>query len=131
MILAIDFDGTCVDHRYPEVGADVPGAAEWLARFAEAGASLILWTMRSGRPLDDAVAWFAAKGLPLFGVNENPDQHHWTQSPKAYAHAYIDDAAFGCPLRENPRMGGRPFVDWSIVGPAVLASIPPRPEREL
>lgn len=136
MILAIDFDGTCVDHRYPDVGNDVPGAAKWLKAFSESGAKLILWTMRSpGRddgtnPLKDAVDWFERNGLPLYGVNSNPSQGTWTGSPKAYAHTYIDDAAFGCPLRQNPRMGGRPFVDWSVVGPAVLAMIQSEKPRD-
>lgn len=129
MILAIDFDGTCVDHRYPDVGPDVPGAVEWLRKFAAAGAQLILWTMRSSGhadgtdPLADASAWFEARGIPLYGVNENPDQSSWTSSRKVYAHHYIDDAAVGCPLRQNPRMGGRPFVDWAVVGPAVMTLI--------
>lgn len=129
MILAIDFDGTCVDHRYPDVGDDVPGVVRWLKAFSEAGAKLILWTMRSsGRedgtdPLADAVEWFRAREIPLHGINANPDQSSWTSSPKAYANIYIDDAAIGCPLKQNPRMGGRPFVDWSEVGPLVMEMI--------
>ncbi len=133
MIIAVDFDGTCVDHRYPDVGADVPGAVEWLRKFAAAGAKLILWTMRSdgppqsdGNPLADAVEWFRSRGIPLFGVNQNPEQCGWTGSPKAYAHVYIDDLAFGCPLRDNVRAGGSRFVDWSIVGPGVMQLIEPR-----
>jgi hypothetical protein len=136
-LIAIDFDGTCVDHRYPEVGPDVPGAAQWLRRFTALGARLILWTMRSGGqdaendPLADAVTWFAAHGIALYGINQNPDQASWTASPKVYAHKYIDDAAACCPLRPNPRMGGRPYVDWSIVGPAVVAEIEARSTTHL
>jgi hypothetical protein len=62
-------------------------------------------------------------GVEFWGINTNADQATWTKSPKAYAHVYVDDAAFGCPLRENPRMGGRPWVDWSIIGPAVLEKL--------
>ena len=47
MFIAIDFDGTIVDHRFPEIGKPVPGAFEWMKKFKEAGAKLILWTMRS------------------------------------------------------------------------------------
>lgn len=118
-IIAVDFDGTCVDHRYPDVGADVPGAVSWLKSFVHSGAKIILWTMRCGRELDEARQWFEAHGIPLHGVNANPDQKSWTTSPKAYAHMYIDDMACGCPLRENPRCGGRPFVDWDVVGEIV------------
>lgn len=122
-IIAIDFDGTIVDHRYPDIGAAVPGAISYLKQFQEAGAKLILWTMRSGQTLHEAIAYCKGNGVEFWGINENPDQKEWTESPKAYAQIYIDDAAFGCPLRENPRAGGRPYVDWDIVGPKVLEII--------
>jgi hypothetical protein len=127
-IIAVDFDGTIADHRYPDIGQEVPGAFRYLKEFQERGCKLVLWTMRSDCPengptLTDAVEFCRQHGIEFFGVNHNPEQGDWTSSPKAYAHLYIDDAAFGCPLRENPRMGGRPFVDWSIVGPAVLAKL--------
>ena len=110
---AIDFDGTCVDHRYPAVGPDVPGAVDTMRRIVADDDLLILWTMRSDAPLADAVRWFEEHGLPLHGVNRNPDQH-WTNSPKAWAHVYIDDAALGAPLREVPGFH-RPCVDWARV----------------
>jgi hydroxymethylpyrimidine pyrophosphatase-like HAD family hydrolase len=123
LIVAIDFDGTIVDHRYPDVGPEVPGAIRWMKSLQEAGAKLILWTMRDGETLAEAVAFCRGKGVEFWDVNANPGQRSWTQSPKVYAHIYIDDAAFGCPLRENPRAGGRPFVDWDTVGPAILAKV--------
>lgn len=129
MIIAVDFDGTIVDHRFPEIGDPVPGAFMWLKEFRKAGAKLILWTMRSngqesGNVLSEANDFCLQYGVFFDYINENPQE--WTTSPKAYAHVYIDDAAFGCPLKENPRPGGRPFVDWDIVGPAVMAMIQSR-----
>ena len=127
MIIAVDFDGTCVDHKYPAIGADVPEAVAYLRLIAGSGALLILWTMRSdGRPdgsnpLKDAVRWFEERRIPLWGVNINWDQKAWTDSPKVYANLYVDDAAFWCPLVEVP--GGRPYADWSIIGPSVLEKI--------
>lgn len=121
LIIAIDFDGTIVEHQYPDIGSPVPGAFDYMRQFVERGAKLILWTMRHGQELEDAVAFVKDSGIELFGVNCNPNQHTWTDSPKAYAQVYIDDAAFGCPLCESKRMGGRPYVDWDIVGPAILA----------
>lgn len=123
MFIAVDFDGTIVDHLYPDIGVPVPGAFEWLKKWQEKGAKLILWTMRSdgqhcGDVLTQAVEFCRAKGLEFYGLNENPTQD-WSSSPKAYAQIYVDDAAFGCPLRKNPRVGGRDYVDWDIVGPAV------------
>jgi hypothetical protein len=113
MIVAIDFDGTCVTHEYPHVGQDI-GAAQVIKKMVDRGDKIILFTMRSGTPLLDACAWFLRNGIELFGVNENPEQHTWTNSPKPYAHIYIDDAALGCPLM-RPVVTGRSFVDWARV----------------
>lgn len=116
MIISVDFDGTCVEHAYPDVGKDI-GAAPVLKALASKGHQLILFTMRSGETLADACAWFHTNGIPLYGINENPDQHTWTSSPKPYANLYIDDAAFGCPLITPPN-GKRPYVDWEQVAKA-------------
>jgi hypothetical protein len=115
VIFAVDFDGTCVEHMFPDVGPDVPGAVDVLRALVRAGHELIVWTMRSGQTLTDAEGWFMRHRIPLMGANENPFQHTWSQSPKAYAHTYIDDAALGCPLLPGIH-GDRPMVDWVAVG---------------
>ncbi len=117
--ICVDFDGTVVAHEYPNIGADVPGAERVLKKLQASGVRIILWTMRSGAELDDAVKWFIKRGITLFGVNTNPEQSAWTTSPKAYGQIYIDDAAFGCPLTTNPKYDGRPFVDWQIIEKAL------------
>lgn len=109
-VVAVDFDGTCVTHEYPNVGIGI-GAESVLNRIVKEGGLLILWTMRGGKELDDAVNWFNIRGIPLFGIQRNPTQDSWTDSPKAYAEIYIDDAALGCPLNTKPGVE-RPFVDW-------------------
>ncbi len=109
-IIAIDFDGTCVSHDYPHVGMDI-GAVPVLRELSAQGCRLILYTMRSGDLLKDAKAWFAERKIPLYAINENPEQKSWTASPKVYANFYIDDAAIGCPLKfEEGR--AQPYVDW-------------------
>jgi len=129
MIFAIDFDGTCVTHEFPNVGRDI-GAAKVLKKLNAKGHKLILWTMRSnvdnptsddpsiinkaGNYLDDAVEWFAKNDIKLWGTNENPEQKSWTHSPKAYAQIYVDDAALGAPLK-NGKEGERPYIDWESV----------------
>ena len=115
MYIAIDFDGTCVTHDYPRIGKEI-GATKVLKRLVEAGHKLILNTMRSDKELQDAVNWFKKNGIELYGVNENPTQKRWTNSPKVYAHMYIDDAALGCPLINAPELSDRQFVDWDSVG---------------
>ena len=128
MNIAIDFDGTCVTHDFPSVGKDI-GAVPVLKQIVDAGHNLILWTMRgdryengdTGHPsilnvtgefLQDAIRWFDENDIPLWGIQTNPTQYKWTNSPKAFAHLYIDDAALGCPLIHNPEFHHRPYVNW-------------------
>lgn len=122
-IIAVDFDGTCVTHEYPAVGRNI-GAQSVLKELVAAGCRIILWTMRSGIHLDQAVYWFKTNGIPLYGVQQNPEQTSWTDSPKAYAQLYIDDAALGCPLIHPP--GEKPYVDWKIARKLLHHLIPPR-----
>lgn len=121
MIICVDFDGTIVDHCFPDIGQPVPGAIEWLKRLQACGAKLILYTMRSDSKmfktaLTDAVNYLRDNGVVLYAVNENPAQKSWTVSPKVYGDIYVDDAAFGCPLI-FPSGFNRPCVDWAEVGP--------------
>lgn len=110
VVIAVDFDGTCVTHDYPYIGSDI-GAVPVLKELVDAGYNLVLNTMRSGRLEKDAVKWFKENNIPLYGVNCNPDQKSWTSSPKVFADLYIDDAALGIPLKTSPT-STRPFVDW-------------------
>ena len=114
MVIAIDFDGTCVSHEFPRVGKDI-GAIPILKRLVEEGHNLILYTMRSGNELNEAKAWFRQNEIVLYSVQKNPTQHQWTDSPKCYAKLYIDDAALGCPLKFDSKISNRPFVDWEEV----------------
>lgn len=125
MIIAIDFDGTIVEHAYPKIGKPIPGAIHWIKEIQSAGGKIILLTMRSddgneyGKALlQEAVDYLKKHGIELYGVNNNKNQHRWTNSKKVYANIYIDDAAFGCPLiySENER----PMADWSKIGPGVI-----------
>jgi hypothetical protein len=132
MEICIDFDGTCVTHAFPKVGRDI-GAVPVLKKLLESGHNLILFTMRSNRPisneigdptimnvtgmfLDDAVNWFKENDIPLYGINENPTQKTWTNSPKAYGQIYIDDCALGCPLKidyyDKQKAMFIQYVDW-------------------
>lgn len=111
-VIAIDFDGTCVTHEYPKVGKDI-GAVPVIKKLVKYGHSIVLFTMRHDDGLKVTVQWFADNDIPLYGVNVNPTQHEWTNSPKAYANVYIDDAALGCPLVYPDE--GRPYVDWTRV----------------
>ena len=111
-IIGIDFDGTIVEHAYPEIGAPVPGAIDTMKDLIANGHRIILWTMRSGETLQEAHNYLKDNGIELFGVNKNPEQG-WSDSPKAYCHVYIDDAALGCPLIR--KFNQRPMVFWPKV----------------
>jgi hypothetical protein len=118
MKIGIDFDGSCVTHEYPNIGQDI-GAVPVLKKLVRAGHKLILNTMRCGKELQDAIDWFKSNDIPLYGVNEDPGQKEWTQSPKVFANLYIDDAALGCPLiypvkgfLPGEDRSDRPYVDW-------------------
>ena len=76
--IVLDFDGTCVKHAYPDVGKDI-GAEPVLKRLVANGCNLILSTMRSRNSegvdtLQPALDWFSKRGIPLYGINENPTQ---------------------------------------------------------
>lgn len=125
MIIGVDFDGTCVTHDYPFVGKDI-GAVRVLKALTDKNHQLILYTMRSPRwnankllmetnIIDDAINWFKNNDIPLYGINENPNQKSWTLSPKPFCHLYIDDAALGIPLTFNKELSQRSYVDWIAV----------------
>lgn len=114
MDICVDFDGTCVTHEYPVIGEEI-GAVPILKKLCDNGHNLILFTMRSGIELKYALSWFDHNDIKLYGVNKNPTQSNWTESPKAYAQLYIDDAALGCPLSFDEKLSSRPFVNWAKV----------------
>jgi hypothetical protein len=116
-VIAVDFDGTIVENRYPEIGREIPGAINWLKVFQESGIRLILWTVRDGDELSDAYEYLVSRGIKIWDVNTNPG--HGSNSLKPYANAYIDDAAIGVPLMGG-KGGRRPYVDWSQVGPMTM-----------
>lgn len=114
MEIVIDFDGTVVTHDYPRIGESI-GAVPVLKQLVENGHKLILFTMRSGEQLDEAVKWFSDMGIELYGIQKNPTQHTWTNSPKAYGQLIIDDAALGAPLKMDRTISNRPFINWEQV----------------
>ena len=123
LVVAVDFDGTCLTHVYSANNPDVIGmpinSVEWLKKLSDAGVKIILYTMRHDRHLLAAVMWFVENEIKLWGINENPDQHAWSASRKVYAQLYVDDAALGCPLTTSS-ISDRPYVNWSVVGPKLM-----------
>jgi hypothetical protein len=98
---------------YPLVGEDI-GAVPILKKIIRNNNRLILFTMRSGKELDDAVEWFNTNNITLYGINTNPTQLSWTTSPKAYCNLYIDDSGINCPLIYDKKSHSK-YVDWSTI----------------
>lgn len=93
MIIAVDFDGTIVKHKYPAIGKEIPYAIKTLNLFKEKGHKLILWTYRHGKELEKAIEYCGKKGLVFDAVNGNfeGEEYDNTYSRKIYADIYIDD----------------------------------------
>ncbi len=119
MKIAVDFDGTIVTHEFPKIGELIVfengiTSFQVLKELQEAGHELVLYTMRSGKYLQEAITYCKKHGLEFWAINKNPEQKDWTSSPKIYAHLYIDDAAAGAPMRMVPGCS-RPCVDWAKI----------------
>ena len=71
MTIAVDFDGTIVEHRYPHIGKELPFAIASLKKIQAEGHRLILWTAREGELLQEAIDFCAQRGLEFFAINSN------------------------------------------------------------
>ena len=97
-IIAVDFDGTIVDDKYPAIGKPKMFAFETLKQLQTDGYRLVLWTYRSGPALNDAVEFCSKNGIEFYGVNnsfEGEDFNKETQSRKINADIFIDDRNLG------------------------------------
>jgi len=122
VVIGLDIDSTVVTHAYPAMGEDI-GAVPWLKMALEKYPVLriMLCTMRSGDTLELAKLWLEERGIPVWALNAHPEQGEWTESPKPYAHYYLDDRAVGVPLRPDR------CIDWEKYGPMLMADL----ERDL
>ena len=105
MSIAVDFDGTIVENKYPEIGKELPFAIHTLQILQEEGNRLILFTSREGDLLDEAIAFCHERGLDFYSVNSNdpPEAMFPRHSAKVIADVYIDDR----------NLGGIP--DWNTI----------------
>lgn len=97
LVIAIDFDGTIVEHRYPFIGRIRPFAFETMEALQIKGHRLILWSHRAGHKLDEAVKFCQSHGIEFYAVNKNFPEEIWegTDSRKILADIYIDDRNLG------------------------------------
>lgn len=98
MTIAIDFDGTIVEHRYPKIGPEIPFATETLKMLIKDHHRLILWTVREGELLKEAVEWCRERGVEFYAVNQDyPEEEKRDRgfSRKLKADLFIDDRNLG------------------------------------
>jgi hydroxymethylpyrimidine pyrophosphatase-like HAD family hydrolase len=99
MTIAVDFDGTIVTHEYPNIGREIPFAVQTLKMLQDDGHKLILWTVREGDLLRDAIQWCREKGLEFYAANkdypEEEEQNNNHYSRKLKADIWIDDRNIG------------------------------------
>ena len=100
MTIAVDFDGTIVEHRYPHIGAEIPFATDTLKMLIKDQHRLILWSVREGALLQEAVDWCKERGVEFWAVNRDYPEENGTHnnnhfSRKIKADLFIDDRQIG------------------------------------
>jgi hypothetical protein len=121
-IIGLDFDGTCVNNEFPFVGKDI-GAVPVIKRLIkEFNVKIVLNTVRSEKYLEEAVKWCKDNDIPLYGINENPEQKKWSKSPKVHADLFIDDLGIGIPLTYS-NDSEKPYVDWKEVEKMIFGEV--------
>ena len=107
MTIGVDFDGTIVEDRFPEIGPEIPFATDTLKMLVKEHHRLILWTVREGKYLEDAVNWCRERGVEFYAVNRDyPEEttgNNQHFSRKIKADVWIDDR----------NLGGLP--DWGTI----------------
>ena len=99
MTIAVDFDGTIVEHQYPEIGREIPFATETLRMLIKERHQLILWSVREGDLLQEAVDWCRKRGVEFYAVNkdypeeERENNNHFSRKLKV--DMWIDDRNVG------------------------------------
>ena len=97
-IIAVDFDGTIVEDKYPEIGKPMIFAFETMKKLQERGYRLVLWTYRHGKRLDEAVEFCRKNGIEFYAVNSSFEGEVFeteNQSRKINADLFIDDRNLG------------------------------------
>lgn len=106
MVIAVDFDGTIVEHKYPKIGREIPFSFDTLKQLHRDGHLLILWTVREGELLEEAVAYCLKRGVEFAAVNQDLGSTIGDKrilSRKLQADIFIDDR----------NVGGLP--DWGLI----------------
>ena len=103
MIIAVDFDGTLCEEKYPEIGRPNTKLIEEIKNRPHD--TFILWTCRCGERLKEAVEWCKEQGLNFEYINENCRERieqHGNDTRKVSADEYWDDKGrFKCYTKDT------------------------------
>lgn len=102
MIFVVDFDGTLCENKFPAIGKEIKRNTDFLRKYVQNSPhnEWILWTMREGDRLKEALEWLTSIGLKPDAVNDNLDRlkAEWQNNPrKVYGDFYLDDHNFTVP----------------------------------
>mgnify|MGYP003412520636 FL=1 len=107
MTIAVDFDGTIVEHEYPKIGKEIPFAIDTLKMLIKDRHKLILWSVREGELLEEAIEWCKNRGVEFYATNKDYPEETREGNPvysrKLKADMFIDDR----------NVGGLP--DWGTI----------------
>lgn len=104
-IIAVDFDGTLVEDKFPAIGEPINSTWEMIIRAQKHGAKIILWTSRNDQNLDEAVKFCNERGLFFDAINDNLEECKKlfnSDTRKIHANEYWDDKAVARFCRVHP-----------------------------
>ncbi len=108
MTIATDFDGTIVTHEYPRIGKEIPFATETLKMLIKERHRIILWTVREGKLLDEAVEWCRERGVEFYAVNKDYPEEDIEHLPHGFSRKVKVDLFI-----DDRNLGGIP--DWGTI----------------
>lgn len=117
MTIQLDFDGTVVEHVYPEIGLPNPGAIEVILKLQKKGHKIILNTMRANfknGSLNEAIVYLKNNGLTFLDSEVNKtkiEPEEWNMTNTGSDVIFIDDIAKDIPLIRAEKVNGY-MVDW-------------------
>lgn len=98
MIIAIDFDGTLHNGKYPGIGSPDNDASRVIQILRSEGHYIIIWTCREGQTLLEAINWMLEQNIPFDRINDHEPGNkakYGGLARKVYADIYIDDHQVG------------------------------------
>ena len=120
LLIAVDFDGTIVENKYPKIGKEQLFAFSTLKKLQDAEHRLILWTVRNGKQLEEAIAYCEKNGITFYAINSTYPEEQFTEkiSRKIVADIFIDDR----------NIGG--FIGWGMVHQELFGETPAKTPKK-